>query len=435
MKNNYPRLVFADAKGDVFDFPGLWAAGTKAGRFFRLDPKELIPLPRESEFFLLPGRLPVGFDPKRGEAATLETDPYSKKNKACFAVAAFISPGYTTTYNASYREKGNVKTLPLFSYAACAYYKGRFCAAAVRVDRSPRHIFSCADVRNVGRGFRDLKKVFPKNRLFYHLGHCALVSNCPAAKNFFLGRFEAPIPTSTACNARCLGCISYQPECEIPVTQERIRFTPSAEEIAELAVFHIKRVSDPVVSFGQGCEGEPLLAADVIEESLRLIRSRTRRGVLNLNTNAAYPAVLERLFRAGLDSIRVSLNSVREPYYLKYYRPKDYSFSDVMNSIRAAKKRGIFVSVNYLVMPGFTDHIKEAAAFKKFLKETSVDMIQWRNLNYDPLVYFRKLGVPPAEAAAMIGVAELIASVRKKFPRILTGYFNPGRVKMEKRTS
>src|SRR6185503_7008652 len=132
--------------------------------------------------------------------------------------------------------------------------------------------------------------------------------------------FEAPVPTSPVCNAQCQGCISFQPQDRIPSTQNRIQFTPTPEEIAELALVHIEKVPDPIVSFGQGCEGEPSLAVDTIEKAIRLIRRQTSKGLLNMNTNASRPAAIARLFDAGLTNVRVSTNSVREPYYSRYYQ-------------------------------------------------------------------------------------------------------------------
>ena len=67
-------------------------------------------------------------------------------------------------------------------------------------------------------------------------------------------------------------------------------FLPKPEEIAGIALFHIAHVKDPIVSFGQGCEGEPLLAGDVIEKAIRIIRRETARGTINMNTNGG-PAV------------------------------------------------------------------------------------------------------------------------------------------------
>jgi len=77
------------------------------------------------------------------------------------------------------------------------------------------------------------------------------------------------------------------------------------------------------VSFGQGCEGEPLINGDLLCRAVRLVREKTIRGTINLNTNASRPQAVEKLVDAGLDSIRVSVNSFREVLYNAYYRPRD----------------------------------------------------------------------------------------------------------------
>ncbi|MFC1817352.1 radical SAM protein, partial [Thermodesulfobacteriota bacterium] len=69
-----------------------------------------------------------------------------------------------------------------------------------------------------------MRQKLPGNRLREHLENCALTYGCPAAKNFFLGRYEAPLPTSRSCNAGCLGCISLQKSGAISNCQERIKF-------------------------------------------------------------------------------------------------------------------------------------------------------------------------------------------------------------------
>ncbi len=421
-KKEIPRLVFANSKGKVFDYPGLEAAGMKGGQFFHLDPGQFVPLPDLSELFLLPDRCPVGF--KGQEPVALEHDPYSRKKEECFAVGAFIPPGYTLTHNTAYREKSGASMLPLFAYAACVFYKGKFQVSAIRVDRSLRHdarfMSGTQITRNIGR----FQKLFPDNRLVGHLGNCATVNGCANAKNFFLEKFEAPVPTSPTCNAQCQGCISFQPATRIASTQKRIQFVPTPEEIAELALFHIQNASDPIVSFGQGCEGEPLLAVDTIEKAIRMIRARTSKGVLNLNTNGSRPQAVARLFDAGLNTIRVSTNSLREPYYSYYYQPRGYSLKELFRSIAIAKQAGGFVSINYLSMPGFTDSEDEFEALVDALERALIDMVQWRNLNYDPLHYFRDLKIFPG-GLRLIGMKKLIDRVRKKFPHLLTGYFNP----------
>jgi pyruvate-formate lyase-activating enzyme len=273
-----------------------------------------------------------------------------------------------------------------------------------------------------------MRKLMPANRLRAHLEKCALQYGCPAGKNFFLSRCEAPLPTARQCNARCLGCLSYQSRSGIPHSQDRIGFTPSAEEIAEVALTHIKRVKKSVVSFGQGCEGDPLLAADVIEPAIGLIRARTGRGTINLNTNAGLPQALRRLIDAGLDSIRVSMNSVREACYHAYFRPKGYRFADVLKSIELALQSGIFVAVNYLNCPGFTDTPREINALCRFLNRYPIQMIQWRNLNFDPLRYLKAMN-RAARSGKPLGMQRLLEQIRREFPNLKYGYFNPPKEK------
>jgi len=408
------KLLVADHKGKIFEMPRLEAVGMKAGVFFLLKARDLIRLPIGSEIFHLPGRMTVAYDPSTKSFV---------RDEDHLAVAAFLPPGYTVTYNSAYSEAGRPKALPLFAYAACTVHDGDIYAAAVRVDRSLCHDPCFMNMKIVRRGAARLQKIFPKNRLVKHLERCALCYGCPNARNFFLGRFEAPLPTSPACNAQCAGCISYQPKKRCPVTQPRIKFIPTPGEIAQIALYHIGNVKEPIVSFGQGCEGEPLLSAGVIEKAVRLIRRCSSKGAINMNTNASRTDAIARLFDSGLDSIRVSLNSAREEYYTKYYKPKDYSFSDILKSIKEAKKRNGFVSLNYLTMPGFTDSLDEICAFKKLVEKSRIDMIQWRNLNYDPLRYFEELKIS-VKAEDMFGVKEMIGSLKKEFPKLKMGYFN-----------
>ena len=211
-----------------------------------------------------------------------------------------------------------------------------------------------------------MRKRLPRNRLRAHLENCALEYGCPAGKNFFLGRYEAPLPTARQCNARCLGCLSLQQGTSICNSQDRIGFTPSPEEISAVALAHIGRVKQAVVSFGQGCEGDPLLAVDAIEPAIGLIRAATPKGTINMNTNGSLPQALEGLFKAGLDSIRISLNSVQATCYNAYFRPRGYRFEDVVQSIDLALNRGKHVAINYLNCPGVTDSPQEYEALRKF---------------------------------------------------------------------
>ncbi|MBU1912526.1 MAG: radical SAM protein [Candidatus Omnitrophica bacterium] len=419
------HLLVSDKSGKIFDIPELEAAGMKAGCFFRPGKREFIKIPEASRLFMLPGRMPVGYDRVGGKFKALEN---------YFAVAAFVAPAFTGTYSAAYHfpptrwDKSRCvggKALPLYCYTLAGFYKGDIYVTAIRVDKSSRHDPKFINIDSVRKNAIKIKKLFPANRLIRHLQDCAMIHGCPGAQNFFLSREECPLPVSPSCNANCAGCISLE-------TQPRIKFTPSPEEVAELALFHICNVKNTVVggrdrlllSFGQGCEGEPLLEAELIEESIRLIRTKTHKGTINMNTNASRPEALARLFDTGLDSIRVSMNSVRKEYYERYYKPAGYNFQDVLKSIKTAKQKKGFVSINYLTMPGFTDSKDEFAALKKFIETYKIDMIQWRNLNFDPLHYFKIIKYS-GQLSAMVGVRQLITSLKKSFPSLKMGYYNP----------
>ena len=410
-----PKLLISDKKGKISTDTRLMAAGMEGGIMLNLGGSDLIKLPAGSRLFMLPSRHAISFDQGSGELIASDDS---------YAVAAFLAPGYTATYSTAYIEAGKPAQLPLFSYAAVCEYKGEFYTAAVRIDGDKRHDCRYIDMAMVKKNAARFSSLFPGNRLVGHLKDCALIHGCPNAQNFFLSRYEAPLPTSPSCNASCLGCISFQPGKRCPASQPRIKFVPSPEELSQVALFHMDNVKNPIVSFGQGCEGEPLLQDKLIERAIVLIRKKTAKGTVHINTNGSKPDSLARLVDAGLDSVRISLNSAREEYYLKYYKPRGYKFSDVMSSIGMAKKRGVWVSINYLTMPGFTDTVDELKALERLIGRYSPDMIQWRNLNYDPLRYFEELKVWPKKTE-LLGVKNIMASLKKKFPRIRMGYFNP----------
>jgi pyruvate-formate lyase-activating enzyme len=417
-----PLLVFADQTGKIMEHPFLEMAGSEAGHWRRLNRNEWIPLPEGSELFVLPGRLPVGFDPRKKKFVVLTQNPYAK-NEPVQAVAASVAPAHTAILSAAYRTKPNAPVLPLFSYAAVGWHEGRFVVAAIRVDQDERQDVKHLDLEKVHENARLWMKQYRHNRLIHHLARCALTYACPAARNFFLKRWEAPLPSSPKCNARCIGCISLQTNSPIPSTQQRIKFIPTPEEIAEVAVMHLRKAPKPIVSFGQGCEGEPLLVANTIEEAVRLMRSETSAGTINMNTNGSLPDVLEGLARAGLQSVRVSLNSLQPSYYNTYYRPKGYSLDDVKKFITKAKALGLFVSINYFMLPGVTDDPSEFKALENFLRTTQIDLIQMRNFNIDPEWYIQSVGFKPS--GKPVGIITWMERVQEISPSIRFGYFNP----------
>lgn len=416
-----PHLVCSDARGRIVDLPGYEMAGLSGRTTVRVDPHELIELPPGSQLYLMPGRRAVGFNRASGRMAVIDD---------AYAVAAFIPPSYTQTYLAPYVKTPEAPLLPLYSYTAVGWFDGKYYVSAVRVDEAVKQLPTSFQRSEVEAKVRQKIRDFPYNRLITHHGEkCALEYGCPNAKNLFLGRWEAPVAVAAGCNANCLGCISYQPKDTTPSPQNRLDFVPTVSEIVELAVPHLDTAAEAIVSFGQGCEGEPLLHGDLIETAIREIRNQTSSGVLHLNTNGSRPDVLKKLFKAGLDSVRVSLNSMLPVLYHRYYRPNNYTFDDVMESLRVAVEMKKYTSINYFVFPGLTDGKDEVEALEKCLNETPLQLIQWRNFNIDPSWYIDEVAYDYDPQA--IGVRSMMERIRARFPHVEFGYNNRARSQMK----
>ncbi len=411
-----PYLLYSDGNGNIFEDTSLYAVGRAGWDAFPVELTDWIELPEGGNLYELPLRKAIGIDVLTGEMRLCEKG---------WAVAAFIPPAHTCLFVAAYESEPNAETLPLFCYTAAGWLNDKFYATAVRIELDIRQESIGYDESKIETGTERLLKAYPNNRLVKHLmENCCQTYNCPAARNFTLGRWECPIPVSPACNANCLGCISFQPQEESIVSpQDRLTFKPTAEEIVEFTVPHLETAPYPIVSFGQGCEGEPLLMWETMRDAIIEIRKHTNKGSINVNTNGSKPDAVKILCEAGLNSIRVSTNSVRKEIYTPYYRPNNYEFADIVESLKVVNSFGGWTSINYFVFPGITDSVAEYEALRKLIKETGLKMIQWRNFNIDPDWYMGKLGI--TETGEMLGVKQMMDLIRDEFPDLKFGYFNP----------
>jgi molybdenum cofactor biosynthesis enzyme MoaA len=338
------------------------------------------------------------------------------------AVSAFLTPGYTRTLLPAADYQNKKQTLPLWSYTAVGWCieEERFYVAASQVDRNmqwqPEHF----DDRKLDPLVRTRLSDSPENRLLAQLSRCALDYHCFAAKNLFFKRWEAPLPTSPTCNSRCIGCISLQESDCCPASQERLTFVPTIKELCEVAVPHLQEAENAIVSFGQGCEGDPILQADVIAASVREMRCQTERGTINFNSNASIPTAIDKLAEAGVESIRVSMNSAQKSLYNAYYRPRGYKFEDVLESLKRARSAGMYTMLNYLVFPGVSDRQDEIDALASLIDDVGIDMIQMRNLSLDPTMYLEALQID----GQGIGMLEMLKTHKARFPKLQYGYFN-----------
>ncbi len=412
------RVLFSRGCGEWLDFPPLRMLGRLGNELVVPEERELMPLPEGATLTLVPGRHCVGLD-EQGKMVSLSLNPYEQEEEEIFAVAALLPQGFTRTLLPAVTDQG--PTLPILGYTAVGVADdGTLMVAAVQTDEddrwNPRH-YNTPDLEALVAVRR---REFPHNQLIRQLSKCALEYGCFTAQNIMYRRFEGGLPVSPHCNARCVGCLSLQEggDCESP--QQRITQAPVAEEVAEVAVAHLKGAAHPIVSFGQGCEGEPCLQSELISRAITLIRAETERGTVNMNTNAGSFDHMRRIIDAGIDSLRVSMISAVPAHYARYHRPVNYTFEEVRRSVAYAKDHGVKVAVNYLVYPGFNDRLSELEAMVDFCETEAIDQIQLRNLNIDPKIMTELYG----ETEQGLGVPVMLEIFRENLPYTVIGNYS-----------
>jgi len=88
------------------------------------------------------------------------------------------------------------------------------------------------------------------------------------------------------------------------------------------------------------------------------------------------------------------------------------------------------VSLDYLMVPGFNDQVQEFDYLCKFLEETQVNMVQWRNLSIDPDHYIKAVGfidkgTKVASLRERMGMKKFMEKIEATFPHMRFGHFNP----------
>jgi pyruvate-formate lyase-activating enzyme len=386
-------LAYTDARGRVF-FDETKSPLADGGIVREVRPDELIPMPPGAIVSMLPGRSPklaAGRDVPRRTA-----------------LGVLLPAGYTRTLLPAFSRGPDAPQLPLFGYTFACVVDDELAVAAMRTDEGedwqPRR-FGAGELEGI---VTERLAVDPRNRTLAQLSVCAREYGCFTAQNVFLERGEAAIPVAPKCNAACVGCISeLDADSAIPSPQTRIAFEPQVDDLVRIGVHHLQRVADGIVSFGQGCEGEPLLRSTQIAAAIEQIRAQRTNGTINLNTNGSLTKSLQRVIDAGLQAVRISLNSFRPETYAAYYRPTGYTLENVLESVALAVDAGLRVSLNLLTHPGVTDERAEIVAMEAFLRAHPVALVQTRTLNIDPDVYFARVGRP----ADPLGMREALGRI------------------------
>lgn len=418
------KLLLADPKGRVVEHPYLLAT-LRSDESILPAHGHTIPLPEGGKLAHLPGRLPVGVDPKTGELVLVRELELDGKTVTPHAVGAVLPPGYTRTYLPG-EVKADGPVLPQWAYTAAAWGPKGPVVWALHTDRRKHWTPARFNTGEVKELVVEHLARFPGNRVLKQLKTCALIYRCFTSQNVFYCRDEGGIPASVMCNARCVGCISDQPDDGPPASHDRMDDGPSPQEMADVGAWHLEHAPGrTMISFGQGCEGEPLTRWKAIAESIRLIRARTQRGSININTNGSLTQGLSALYDAGLDAVRVSLNSAVKDLYEAYYKPQKYGWEDVEASIALSRRRGAYVALNLLLFPGVTDREGEVEALARLVKKYRVDQVQTRPLAIDPLQYI-EVARGRGAGGEPIGVPALLKALQRASPGLVIGNFARG---------
>lgn len=410
------RMLYADIDGRMYEHREFQAVGRSGNIFTELDDGDTIPLPEGAGLVLIPGGTPVGIN-RWGDFAAADKD---RTGGQMLAVGALLPQGYTRTMVPAFR-RSQKEPLPLFGYAAVAWKDGSVYVAARQTDEDVKWNPSNYSTDDLGQLVKKTLAEFPGNRIIRQLSRCATEYRCFTAQNIFYRRWEGGIPVSPACNAACLGCISLQPSECCPSPQTRIDFSPTPEEVFEVALPHLLSAEDGIISFGQGCEGEPSLAAKTISASIERLRRETDSGTINMNTNAGYTEGIRAVCTAGIDSLRISTISARKSTYDAYYNPSGYTWDDVCKSVAFARDREVFISLNLLTYPGLTDAVEETEALVEFIQKYDINMVQIRNLNIDPDYLAARI---PMNHNELLGINHFIETLKEEIPGLEVGNYS-----------
>lgn len=462
-KSERPALLVAKADGTVYEHPTLEMALDDGVRFLRVTKKDVIPLAADWDLMAMPGTRPVGYNPVTGafDVVTEFVDDDGNRFEP-WAVACHPPPGYVRAYHAAaeYTEATHPDTklqamaeqieekkkrdaekakkrglpvldadearpgLPLWAYTAVGATSKGIVAALFLADETTRwapSLFYKPDLKEkiAARLSQD-----PDNQVLQQLSQCAGDYLCTCASNVFYERWEGAVPIAPACTAACLGCLSKDAAFGAPTPQKRLRFQPTSDEIARVMAHHLERAPEAMMSFGQGCEGEPTMNHDVIVGAVTATRARTQRGIININTNGSRPDTIRACAKAGATALRISINTFDRDVYTMYYRPADYDFDDVMRSFVVGKEEGMYISINLLIWPGWSDRMVEVDRISKLVDDGCLHMIQLRNLCVDPGHYRSVL--PPIETRGMLlGMKGFVEELHRRHPKLRFGTFNP----------
>ena len=305
-----PRLVVADPEGQILDDPYLELAGRSGPDVVPVPPEDLLRLPEGTKLFSMPGSQPVAWDRDDGRFVG-PARPDRRAAFACTTVAAFLPPGYTRTL------------LPAAAYpappapaSALVVYRRRLGRRGLHRRRPPDRSYGSFR----GRPLRRSRAPAAPRRAFEPIAAKPDLATTRALRDRIpLPRRQESVPWpvgSTASGSKCLqlrlrgmhflAAVHWEHSLARthPIHTDRAGYRRSGPPVSRERTGRHRQLRP-------GLRGRAAPVADVIAEAFGRSGRPRRPDDQPATRMGASPDRVEQIAHAGLDSIRISLNSAR----------------------------------------------------------------------------------------------------------------------------
>ena len=260
--------------------------------------------------------------------------------------------------------------------------------------------YACAHRCLIREGKRGICQVRfnQQGRLRVPWGYVAALQSDPIEKKPFFHIMAG----SQALTFGMLGCDFHCAYCQNWVSSQAGR-----DPTADMAVEYLRRITpEQIITFAKrsgvdvvaSSYNEPLITSEWAVAIFRLAQEAGMKCVYVSNGNAT-PEVLSYL-RPYLAGYKIDLKTMQD----KQYRRLGGVLKNILETIQAAHKLGLWVEIVTLVVPGFNDSNEELMEAARYIHSVSPD-IPWHVTAYHP--DYKMDEASPTNAATLIRAAEI----------------------------
>lgn len=157
---------------------------------------------------------------------------------------------------------------------------------------------------------------------------------------------------------------------------------------------------------------------DLDDKSYGIIRELTDENItFNLNINSFSLDKLNRSLNEFIDTLSFDIKSCNPDFLTK----ESTNFDVMIKCFEIAEKNNLYISVNLLTLPGFTDSINEYEKTVEFLNAFKIDYLKLRELKTIPHKFFSENKI---ESSEILGLKNMLKYIKKRCKRVKMGYFS-----------